>query len=95
MPATIEVLDPTYEETATELRVADRADTLTGRVVGIVSNGKHGTGPFFDSFAAELRDRFGVREVVRVVKPNYSAPAGEEILDAARRWHALVAGIGD
>ncbi len=91
----IEVLDPTYDESAPELRVAPRPDRLDGLTVGIVSNGKHGTVPFFDALAVELRDRYGVAEVVRVVKPNYSAPAGDEILDQARRWQALVAGIGD
>ena len=72
-----------------------RPEQLAGLTVGIVSNGKHGTAPFFDALEAELRDRHGVADVVRVVKPNYSAPAGDEIMDAARTWHALVAGIGD
>ena len=57
--------------------------------------GKHGTAPFFDALEAELRRGYGLADVVRVVKPNYSAPAGDEILDHARGWHALVAGIGD
>ena len=91
----IEVLDPTYDESAPGFGPAPRPDTLRGLTVGIVSNGKQGTVPFFDALEAELRDRHGVAAVARVVKPNYSAPAGDEILDEARRWHALVAGIGD
>ncbi len=92
---TIEVLDPTYDEAAAEFASAPRHDRLTGLTVGIVSNGKHGTVPFFDALAHELCDRYEIAEVVRVVKPNYSAPAGDEIMEAARTWHALVAGIGD
>ena len=92
---TIEILDPTYDEQATDFRPAPRPDRLAGLTVGIVSNGKHGTVPFFDAMAAELRERHGVADVVRVIKPNYSAPAGDEILDGAKRWHALIAGIGD
>ena len=91
----IEVLNPTYEESAIGFGPATRPDALAGRTVGIISNGKHGTVPFFDALASELRDRYGVADVVLVVKPNYSAPAGAEILDRARRWHALVAGVGD
>ena len=53
------------------------------------------TVPFFDALATELRTTHGVAEVVRVVKPNYSAPAGAGILDAASTWHALIAGVGD
>jgi hypothetical protein len=91
----IEVLDPTYGESAAAFAPALRPDQLAGLTVGIVSNGKHGTAPFFEALEAELRDRHGVADVVRVVKPNYSAPAGDGIMDAARTWHALVAGIGD
>jgi hypothetical protein len=90
-----EVLDPTYGDGADDFSPAPRLATLAGTTVGIVSNGKHGTGPFFDALERELRERHGVADVVRVVKPNYSAPAGDEIIDEARRWHALVAGIGD
>ena len=93
---TIEVLDPTYGESAAAFAPAARPERLAGLTVGIVSNGKHGTVGFFDVLEAELlRDTYGVAEVVRVVKPNYSAPAGDEVLDGARRWHALVAGVGD
>ena len=91
----LEILDPGYDETTTAWSPAPRLQRLAGSTVGIVSNGKRGTAAFFDALDAELRDRYGVAEVVRVVKPNYSAPAGDEIMDAAQTWHALVAGIGD
>ena len=91
----IEVLDPTYGEAASMFATARRPAQLAGLTVGVVSNGKHGTVGFFDALDAELRERHGVAEVVRVVKPDYSAPAGDEIMDAARIWHVLVAGVGD
>ncbi len=91
----IDVLDPTFGDDAAEFAPAPRLADLAGATVGIISNGKHGTVPFFDALADELRTRFGVADVVRVVKPNYSAPAGREIMDVAGRWQALVAGIGD
>ncbi len=92
---TIEVLDPTYSESATTLSPAPRLVSLAGLTIGIVSNGKRGTLGFFHALEDQLRDRWNVADVVRVVKPNYSAPAGDEIMDPAQRWHALVAGIGD
>lgn len=92
---TIEVLNPTFDDAAADFDPAPRLASLAGSTVGVISNGKHGTVPFFDAIEAELRDRYGVAEVVRVVKPNYSAPAGDEIIDRARTWNALVAGIGD
>ena len=91
----IEVLDPTHDEAASSVEAAPRLGDLTGITVGIVSNGKPGTVPFFDALADELRTRHGVADVVRVTKPNYSAPAGDEVLEPARTWHALIAGVGD
>lgn len=91
----IEVLDPTYEEDGRPFEIAARLATLEGTTVGIVSNGKQGTGRFFDEFAAHLQSVHGVARVERLVKSNYSAPAGDEIMDATQRWNALVSGIGD
>lgn len=91
----IDVLDPTYGDDTPEFASAPRLATLDRATIGIISNGKHGTVPFFDALAAELQTTYGVADVVRVTKPNYSAPAGAELLDAASTWHALIAGVGD
>lgn len=88
------VLNPTHEDAIEVTTPAERLRDLTGTTVGIISNGKQGTRPFFDALEAQLRAR-GVGDVERVTKPNYSAPAGDDILDRAKRWNALVAGIGD
>jgi hypothetical protein len=42
-----------------------------------------------------LRNRYSVADVIRVTKDNYSAPADAEIMDRARSWQALIAGVGD
>ena len=91
----IEVLVPTYGEDPEDLVPAPRLETMVGSTVAIISNGKQGTVPFFDALSRELVERYGVGEVVRVTKPNYSAPAGSEIFDRSKRWHAVVAGVGD
>lgn len=91
----IEILDPTYGDDAPRFEAAPRLKSLDGVTVGIISNGKHGTAPFFDALATELQATFGVEEVVRLVKPNYSAPAGDELLNVAATWHALITGVGD
>lgn len=90
-----EVLDPTYDESASTLEAATRLGSLDGQTIGIISNGKHNTRPFFAALADELRDTHGAAEVELVTKPNYSAPAGDDILDRAKAWHAMVSGIGD
>jgi hypothetical protein len=90
----ITVLDPTHGERPVPFAAAPRLAGLDGAVVGIVSNGKKGTVPFFDGVEERLRE-LGAAEVERVTKPNYSAPAPREMMDRAARWQALVAGVGD
>ena len=89
------VLDPTHEGGTQGFELAPRLGSLQGATVGLISNGKKGTRPFFDAIEQELIDTLGVAQVVRVTKPNYSAPAGDEIMASARSWDALIAGIGD
>ncbi len=91
---TIEVLDPSHGEEPTVFNPAPRLDGLSEAVVGIISNGKQGTLPFFDALERELL-ALGVGAVDRVTKGNYSAPAEQPVMDRAKRWNALVAGIGD
>ncbi len=91
----IEFLDPTHESGAAPFSLAKRLTTLKGATVGIVSNGKKGTRPFFDAVERELIERLGVANVVRTTKSNYSAPAEAEIMTQTERWQALISGIGD
>ena len=92
---TIEVLVPTNDGHPDGLSLVPRPPSLTGLTIGIISNGKQGTRHFFDEFRRELLDNHGAGDVVEVIKGNYSAPANDEIMDQAERWHALVAGVGD
>ncbi len=91
----MQILDPSHEEGATEFAPAARLAGLEGATVGVISNGKEGTKAFFEAFEKELRQRYGVAQVVLRTKSNYSAPADAALMDEAKRWHALVAGVGD
>jgi len=42
-----------------------------------------------------MKRTYGVAEVVRRIKSNYSAPADKYIVEEAENWDAVVAGIGD
>jgi hypothetical protein len=90
-----QVLDPTNETAPSRGEPAPRLATLAGKTVGFISNGKEGTQDFFAHLDRMLREEFGVAEVIRRVKSNYSAPADRDIADEIARWHAVVTGIGD
>lgn len=92
---TFRVLDPTPGTTPPVGRLAPRLDTLEGKTVGFVSNGKEGTKGFFRHLDAMLREEFGVAQVVSRTKSNYSAPADKHIVDEIRSWDAVVSGLGD
>ena len=91
---TIEFLDPTHEAAADGFALAPRLSDVAGVTVGIVSNGKKNTGPFFDALEQALLAA-GVGRVEQVVKGNYSAPMEADVIQQAERWQALVSGIGD
>ena len=91
----LQVLDPTNETAPPLGRLAPRIGSLAGKTVGFISNGKEGTRGFFAHLDRRLRDEFGVADVIMHVKSNYSAPAGADIVDEIKRWHAVVTGIGD
>ncbi len=91
----MQILDPSHEEGAESFAPAVRLAALEGATVGVISNGKEGTKGFFAAFERALREQYGVGEVVLRTKPNYSAPADKGLLEEAKSWDALVAGIGD
>lgn len=91
----IEFLDPTHESDARSFALAPRLASLEDKTIAIVSNGKKGTKPFFDTLEKEFFERYRAADVVRLTKDNYSAPADPPLLRDSARWHALVSGIGD
>ena len=92
---TFRVLDPTAGEPAATGQRAPRLDTLEGKTVGFISNGKEGTKRFFAHLEKMLREDYGVANVVTRIKSNYSAPADAHIVAEIKQWDAVVSGIGD
>ena len=94
-PMTLRVLDPTFEEGAAGFALAPRLAGLEGATVGIISNGKKGTAPFFAHLATLLRTRYGAAEVVLRTKKSFSAPAEPALMEETAEWSAAIAGVGD
>lgn len=91
----IEVLDPTYGASETAFAPAPRLGSLQGKTVGIISNGKRGTRPFFAALERMLLEEAGAARVVLHTKSNYSAPADDHIMAEVPEWDAAFVGIGD
>ena len=91
----IEILDPTHEGDSREFIYARNLRKISGATVGILSNGKKGTWPFFDALEKLLLEEKGVSKVVWRTKSNYSAPAEPQIMNEVRTWDAMFSGVGD
>ena len=89
------VLDPTHEMKTAGVTLAQRPASLEGKTIGFISNGKEGTKGYFAHLDRMLREELGVADVVWRTKSNYSAPADGYIADEIKKWHAVVAGVGD
>ena len=91
----INVLNPTFEENAVTFGFAPRIDTLSGKKVGFISNGKEGTLGFFTHLENLLRTKHEVADVIWETKDNYSAPAEASIINRAQAWDLAITGLGD
>jgi|TARA_B100001142_G_scaffold307461_1_gene338110 hypothetical protein len=91
----MEFLNPSYEETKINQRPADRLIELRGKTVGIISNGKENTAPFFEYLSRILENKYGVLKVVQRIKGNYSAPAEDDLMAEIVGWDAVLSGVGD
>lgn len=91
----MELLDPSHEQRAVGGQPAPRLATLAGTTIGVISNGKEKTKPFFDLLTEALVRDHGVAQVVRRVKANYSAPAESDLMAEAMGWDAVLSGVGD
>ena len=72
---TLRVLDPRLDAEGEATRLAPALSSLHGTVIGLLDNAKVGTAGYFDHLEVILRERFGVREVIRRRKPDASRPA--------------------
>ncbi|MBI2525942.1 MAG: hypothetical protein HYV93_08155 [Candidatus Rokubacteria bacterium] len=91
----IRVLDPRLDPEGEAPRLAPPLASLRGATVGFIDNAKIGTARFFDHLEALLRERDGVREVIRRRKPDSSRPAPREMLAELSAADAIVSAVGD
>ena len=92
---TLKVLDPRLSAEGEAARLAAPLASLDGALLGLLDNAKIGTARFYDHLEALLRERYGVREVMRRRKPDASRPVPADLLGELSAADAIVSGIGD
>lgn len=95
MPITL--VNPMNETVREQRKVAPKLDTLSGKIVGLLDISKPGGSVFLDRLEALLRERFGVANVVRAMKPTFTKPAPEAVIDQllAARCDAVIEALAD
>ena len=91
----LQVLDPTAEDTTAETTHATRLTSLRGRTVGLLDNGKIRVRELLDHVEDILRTEHGVARVMRLKKPDASRPAPAEIVGDMLAADAVISAVGD
>ncbi|MGE0682534.1 MAG: hypothetical protein AB7P69_16740 [Candidatus Binatia bacterium] len=90
----IEVLNPTADTRAPELRLARRVSDLRGKTLGFLNNRKANAGLLLEHVERLLHERFGDFSVVKGEK-NAALGASEKVLNKLFLCDAVVTAIGD
>jgi hypothetical protein len=85
------LVNPLDETPRAPARTAPRLDSLAGKTIGLLDISKWGGSYFLDQLETILKERYGVAEVVRVMKPTFTKPAPAEVIE--RLVRANCAGV--
>ena len=90
----IRLYDPTAGPRAIDARLAPRLDSLEGKRIGILDNGKANAGTLMLAVARVLQERHGAGEIVKRNKP-VAGPPAPEILEALSHCDLALVGSAD
>jgi hypothetical protein len=91
------LVNPFDESQRDPLRVAARLESLEGKTIGLLDISKPGGNFFLDHLATLLQERFGVAQIVREMKPTFTKPAPDEVIDRllGAQCHAVIEALAD
>lgn len=95
MPITL--VNPLDETPRVRSTPAPRLDTLTGKTIGLLDISKSGGSVFLDHLERLLTQRHGVAQVVRAMKPTFTKPAPDSVIEKliAARCDAVIEALAD
>ena len=90
----IVLYDPTAEPRAVAASLAPRLASLAGTRAGILDNGKANAGTLMLAVVERLRERYGVTDVVKRLKP-VAGPPKPEVVEALAACDFVLVGSAD
>ncbi len=92
MSTLVNPLDETVQDTRPP---AHRLDTLEGKTLALLDISKPGGKVFLNRLERLLKERYGVAEVVREIKPTYTKPAPGALLDRLAFVDGVIEALAD
>jgi hypothetical protein len=90
------LFDPTDKVERTPKAFAPRLDTLVGKTVGLLDISKSKGAFFLDRVEEVLREKYGVADVLRRMKPTVTRPAPEPIkAELTEKCDAVIEALSD
>ena len=77
----ITLVNPLDETPRVESKPAPRLTSLAGKTIGLLDISKPGGSVFLDHVERLLKVRYGVTSVVRVMKPTFTKPAPDAMIE--------------
>ncbi|HLF85304.1 MAG TPA: hypothetical protein VI837_14105 [Blastocatellia bacterium] len=78
MPTTL--VNPLDETPRIFSKPAPRLSSLTGKTIGLLDISKPGGSIFLDHLEQLFKQRYGVTEIVRAMKPTFTKPAPDAVI---------------
>jgi len=89
------MLDPTSRPGVKASTLAPRARSLQGAAVGLLNNSKRNSDLLLEAIGEELKQRYGVAEVIELGKPSASIVVSPKLQEDLARCHVIITGVGD
>jgi len=89
------LVDPRNERSGPAPQPAPRLPSLSGKTIGLLDISKPGGNFFLDRLEPLLRQKYGVAETIRVMKPTFSKPAPPDVLQTLRGVDAVIEALAD
>ena len=90
------LLDPTDQVARETTAFAPRLDTLTGKTIGLLDISKAKGAFFLDRVEEVLREQYGVKDVLRRMKPTVTRTAPEPLKAELReKCDAVIEALSD
>jgi len=89
------LINPMNETPVGATKPPIRLQRLEGRSIGLLDISKPGGSIFLDRLADLLKQRYAVANVVRALKPTFTKPAPQGVIENLRTVDAVVEALAD